>query len=751
MNSIYKQILALRQIEHFVLAPDLTIVEMSSKAAQFAESSDRVEIGQSIQLGFPELIGAEAVIAEIVAGQQPRFELKSILRSSRTLYFDLCMTRFDPQHLILSLDDVTERALLEQSLVQGSNETNLLLSQITASQKYTQQIIDSMADALIVTTCLGKIKTVNPAAQALLECSETELVGQPISQVNERLGIADSHSFRSITESIETVCQTRSGQIIPIEVRCSKIQTNLSNFQGFVYTIRDMTERKQAERAKQEFLALISHEIRTPMNAVMGMAGLLKDTELTAHQQELVSTIYSSSEALLMILNDILDLSKLEAGKLELDQQPFDLSDCLQAAVALLTPSATAKGIRLSLRQSNDLPQIILGDSMRLRQVLVNLLSNAVKFTAIGTVELAVTFEDNQIQFAVSDTGIGIPTDHHDSLFQSFSQVDSSITRQYGGTGLGLALCKQLTEMMGGRIWVESQPGLGSTFFFTIAAPVVGAAPADLHGKTAVDLKMGHHHPLRILLAEDHGINQKMVLMLLKRLGYDADVVSSGVEAIAALHRQPYDVILMDVNMPEMDGIKATKQIRAVFSEMRPRIIAMTASAMMGDRDRCLEAGMDDYVTKPFRLQEFIEALNRCQPLSISVASDTLSHSLPDSVLNPIALQEIERIVSFNPAESVSQFLTETIDDYLTDAPNFLQQMQQALTQQDSVTFHRLVHTLGSCSATLGAVTLADLCKDLETMASRGSLLGAIEKTETAVAVYQQVKEALQMERRRYQ
>jgi PAS domain S-box-containing protein len=740
MNSIYKQILNLRQIEHFVLAPDLTIVEMSGKAAQFAEAIDLVGLGQNIQLGFPELVGTEAVIGEIINGRQSRFELKSILRVDRTLYFDLRITRFDEQHLILSLDDVTERALLEQSLVQGANETNLLLSQITASQKYTQQIIHSMADALIVTTRLGNIKTVNPAAQTLLECQETELVGQSIFDVVERLGIEGRSSF----ESTETVCQTRSGRTVPVEVLCSVIQTNLSDFQGFVYTIRDLTERKQAERAKQEFLAMISHEIRTPMNAVMGMAGMLRNTDLTEHQQELVATIHSSSEALLLILNDILDLSKLEAGRLELDQQPFNLSNCLQAAIDLLTPSATAKGIRLSLSQAADLPKTILGDSTRLRQILINLLSNAVKFTAIGSVELTVTLEaDRQIRFAVSDTGIGIPMHRHDRLFQSFSQVDSSITRQYGGTGLGLALCKQLTEMMGGRIGLESQPGQGSTFFFTIAADAVDSAPSDA-GKMTVDSQMGQHHPLRILLAEDHAINQKMVLMLLKRLGYEADVVGSGVAAIAALHRQPYDVILMDVNMPEMDGIAATQQIREVFTDIHPRIIAMTASAMAGDQERCLDAGMDDYVTKPFRLQEFIAALSRCQPLQVVVAPQ-------NSVLNPIALQEIEKIVGVNASASVSQFLTETIDDYLVDAPNFLQQMQQALSQQDTITFHRAAHTLGSCSATLGAMTLASLCKDLEIMASRGSLLGAIEKTETAIAAYQKVKAALQVERRRYQ
>jgi PAS domain S-box-containing protein len=746
MNSVFKHLLDRRQIEYVVLSPDLTILEQSAGSSRFGELPLKITIGQKIQSGFPELVGAESILAEILEGRQSQFEIKSILRPEQNLYFDLCITKYTEQQFVLALEDVTERALLERSLVQGSNETNLLLSQISASQKYIQQIIHSMADALIVTTRLGNIKTVNPAAQKLLECNDTELIGQSIFDVIERLGIEGGDSF----ESTETLCQSRSGRMIPIEVLCSVIQTNVSDFQGFVYTIRDMTERKQAELAKQQFLAMISHEIRTPMNAVIGMSGLLRNTELTAHQQDLVSTIHSSSDALLMILNDILDLSKLEAGKLELDPQPFNLSDCVQAAVNLLTPSATEKGIQLTLNQGADLPQKIMGDSARLRQILINLLSNAVKFTAAGSVNLSVTVGSAaQIQFAVSDTGIGIPLHRRDRLFQSFSQVDSSITRQYGGTGLGLALCKQLCEMMGGRIWVESQPEQGSTFYFTIVAeaiavPLVQSKPVGI----TIDPQMGEHYPLRILLAEDHAINQKMVLMLLKRLGYEADVVTNGLEAIAAIHNQPYDVILMDVNMPEMDGITAAQQIRELFPDMNPRIIAMTASAMAGDRDRCLNSGMDDYVTKPFRLQEFVEALSRCQSLQTPVHPN---HSSQDVVLNPSALHEIEKMVSFNSSETVSQFLTETIDDYLVDAPDFLQKMQHALTEQDTTTFHRMAHTLAACSATLGAVTLAELCKDLELMASQGSLMGAIEKTETALAAYQKVKIALQVERQRYQ
>jgi PAS domain S-box-containing protein len=759
MNSILKHLLDLRNIEYFVLAENLAILDASSGVSRFVESP--MSIGQDIQALFPELIGVESLLQSVLDEEEPAFEMKAIARSpslcekasqKQALYFDLYVIRSSAIELVLFLEDVTERMVLEQSLVQNSNETNLLLSQISASQKYINQIISSMADALIVTQRSGIIKTVNPAAQRLLECDQTELIGRSIFDVIERLGIEGDSSF----DSTETICQTQSGRRIPIEVLCAVIKTNVSEFQGFVYTIRDMTERKQAELAKQEFLAMISHEIRTPMNAVIGMAGLLRNSSLNTHQQDLVNTIHSSSHALLTILNDILDLSKLEAGKLELDHESFNLSDCIAAAVNLLTPSAIEKGIKLKLVADASLPQAIEGDSVRLRQILINLLSNAVKFTAEGAVTLRVTpialsAQAIEIQFSVSDTGIGIPNHQLDRLFQSFSQVDSSITRQYGGTGLGLSLCKQLCEMMGGKIWVESEPGQGSTFSFTIATSIVTPAlpysevqSSPLFNELQIDPQMGLKNPLRILLAEDHAINQKMVLMLLHRLGYEADVVTNGIDAIAALQRQDYDVVLMDVNMPEMDGLTATQRIRRKISERsQPRIIAMTASAMMGDRERCFDAGMDDYITKPFHLQDFVQALSHCHPQSPVVES-----LVP--IIDPSALQEIEKMVGFNSSTSVSSFLTETIDEYLVDAPLFLDKIQGALQQSDSVTLHRAAHTLGTCSATLGATTLAGLCKDLELMAGQGILLGAMEKTTAAIATYQQVKVALRAERQRY-
>ena len=554
----------------------------------------------------------------------------------------------------------------------------------------------------------------------------------------------------------------------------------------------DTTDRKRSEeelraakesaeaasKAKSEFLANMSHEIRTPMNGVLGTTELLLNSPLTDKQRHLASTVHRSGRTLLAIINDILDFSKIEAGKLDLECVEFDLLQVLEESLELFMEAGRRKKLELTQQIDERVPRYLKGDPVRFRQILMNLLSNAIKFTEIGGITLVAEFLSGttthaQLRFAVADTGIGIPAAAKLRIFDAFSQADGSTTRRYGGTGLGLSIAKQLVALMGGAITVESEPGRGSTFAFsarfelqplsTGSETTVARYSPSPHSYLVPDHTGGSTHPLEslsqanaqpdgqaagcILLAEDSPVNREVAVGMLEQLGYQVEIAENGRQALLATEHAHFDLILMDCQMPEMDGLTATSEIRqreTGAGRSRLPIIALTANAMQGDRELCLSAGMDDYLTKPYTqmqlreiIQKWLSKRNALVPASVThhqttpdpevathvaqassesaTAADT-GHTMDLKALDAIrALQRPNR-----PA-----VLASVLRKYLDNSRNSVDALRDTLRANDPVGLQAVAHRLKSSSAQLGAIALAVRCKELELMGASKNLVDA--------------------------
>ncbi|MBX3467894.1 MAG: PAS domain S-box protein [Planctomycetes bacterium] len=782
--------------------------------------------------------------------------------------------------LVGVIRDVTERRAAEQALRESEERFRAIFNQGPLGMA----VLD-----------LGlRLRSVNDMLCRMLAAEEEDLIGRGLHELThpEDRSAGDDTAEHLLSGALtarktERRCLRRDGGVLWASLTLSVICDHEGEPLHFLAMVEDVGERKRAEatllrardaalqsaQVKARFLANVSHEIRTPLNAVIGMTGLLLDGRLDPEQRECAELIRSSGDALLTLLNDILDFSKLESDRIELERRPLDVRDCVEESLDLLATRAAEKGLELVHMVDPTVPATLLGDSARLRQVLINLLSNAVKFTARGLVQLDVVSrpldaDTHEVRFTVADTGPGIPADRLDRLFQSFSQVDASTTRQYGGTGLGLVISRRLVELMGGRMWVESAVDRGSAFHFTVVAlettpaaasgreppdpalsgrrllvvddvPAVrlfvvrqaaawgvdvdeaadveealehlrAGAPYDAvlvdrdlpaaelveaaraaHGERCppvvlltpfgrvgserhramfqaqvtkpikpaqlratldrllagaprgpddaprLDDALGRRLPLHLLVVDDNAVNLRVAVRLLERLGYRADVAASGHEALAALQRQPYDVVLLDVQMPELDGLEVARRVRARDPGPRPRIVALTADVLHGDRERCLAAGMDDFVGKPVRLEELRTALER--------AAVALGRPGPGAPLVPAAPRPGEGAALDEEAIAALRVLSDDGDDrpvadlyalLLRDALARAAELRAAAERGDRAAVLRISHGLRGGSANVGARLIRDAAAEVEAAAGDGDLArlaGPIAQLERAV------------------
>jgi PAS domain S-box-containing protein len=695
----------------------------------------------------------------------------------------------------LMIKEIEERKHAEQKLAQVHSELEARVQERTADlskandalrtenedRKRAEEavrrlaaIVESSEDAIIGFTLEGTITSWNSGAERIFGYSAAEIIGKPHST----LVPADRrHHTEEIwsriqrgehLKPVETVRIRKDGRIIDVWVSVSPVRDDTGQLIGVSAIDREISDRKQMEKelrqakkaaeaanqAKSEFLANVSHEMRTPLSAIVGMTDLTLKTPLTDKQREYLQVVGESSASLLAVIEDILDFSKIEAGKLDFHPAPFPLRKRVESALKVLRTRAQTKGLDLVCDVHPDVPDGLVGDENRLRQVLVNLVANAVKFTARGGVVVRIEkarASDGEVclHFCVVDTGIGIPADKLTTIFLPFEQADNSTTRRYGGTGLGLTICNRLVEMMGGRMWVESDVGQGSTFHFTARfQPAGDAQPLRYSAAVEIAARDGtseaYHETtrpgecsaqkaarsLRVLLAEDNPANQKLMVSLLEERGHSVVVVNTGMEALSVLKSKAFDVAVMDIQMPEMSGFEAVAQIREkekTTGEHLP-IIALTAHAMRGDRERFLEAGMDGYLAKPVDFGEFLGAVEG-RPTAPVNAAGLFDPTRPEAPVMDRA-SVLERMRGREGA------LKKALQAFMDNCPKLMGQMQQAVVQQDAYQLGFSAHALRGSVSFFGGVAAGQLAEKLEEM-------GKTSRLEEAAETYQDLEKAV--------
>ncbi|HMF01126.1 MAG TPA: ATP-binding protein [Terriglobia bacterium] len=605
---------------------------------------------------------------------------------------------------------------------------------ITGTEEQFRRLFEMSLDMLCIGGFDGYFKLVNAAWEGVLGYTKEELTSRPwLDFVHPDDREATIHEGENLSIGISVIrfhnrYRSRDGSY-----RWLSWMAAPDPEKRLIYAVaRDITLTKQTEeelkaaqiqaeaatRAKSEFLANMSHEIRTPMNGIMGMTELVLDSTLSREQRDQLTTVKHSAEALLILLDDILDFSKIEARKLHIERVEFQLRTVLEEVMKVLSIRTSPSTLQLSCDVRADTPDLLMGDPTRLRQVLLNLAGNAVKFTSRGKVIIrvrpeAMTNDEAMLLFAVSDTGIGISPDKQKLIFDAFAQADTSTTRKYGGTGLGLTISNQLVQLMGGRIAVESQPQKGSTFYFTIPFGIVYKPPGAPNAFTSAPASPAPL-PLRILLVEDNAVNQKLALVLLRKLRHRVTLANNGQEAVRQLEKRSFDLILMDVQMPVMGGLEATAAIRTLEERTAGHIpiVAMTAHAMAGDRERILAAGMDDYISKPIRFDELNKAIERFAPRTIDGA---------------VLLQGID---------GNTKLLCKLIDIFAAELPKLMSQIRSAIAKQDARRLRDAAHALKGAVGNFDHYAPFEAVRKLEEM-------GRENRLSDAQALFESVKKEM--------